>query len=82
MNLHTDEIIYETGLCNKCIYIVSHTIVNMSTNVYHCSIFWPENETPNPKRLGGGGDLCKKQLNFQPDLVVFLVVFYTFLPSN
>ena len=31
LNLHTDEVIYETGLCNKCIYIVSHTIVNMST---------------------------------------------------
>ena len=25
MHLHTDEVIYETGLCNKCIYIVSHT---------------------------------------------------------
>ena len=24
LNLHTDEVIYETGLCNKCIYIVSH----------------------------------------------------------
>ena len=32
LHLHTDEVVYETGLCNKCICIVSHTIVNMSTN--------------------------------------------------
>ena len=24
LNLHTDEVIYETGSCNKCIHIVSH----------------------------------------------------------
>ena len=32
LHLRTDEVIYKTGLCNKCIYIVSYTILNMSTN--------------------------------------------------
>ena len=54
LNLHTDEVIYETGLCNKCIYIVSQS--KRRKNGPFCFILGPPGPTQEMELMGPGGE--------------------------